>query len=147
MYYYNEDWSDATLRWLLSGTRLERKPMTKGEMRYEKWGYKTRKQVLRDKNKDMDKENEGNVWYGLVVPEGKTFHCDEQEHCSGEKKKSKSWGLVDPVAQPAKDYSGSVRCHREGIVRGGLDSVYGQTGQVNESDTIVKKKNKNKSCH
>jgi hypothetical protein len=47
--------------------------MTKEEMWYTMWGYKTRKQMLRDKYKDMDKEKEENAWYGLVVPEGKTF--------------------------------------------------------------------------
>lgn len=36
--------------------------------------------MMRERYKNIDKESEESIWYGLVVPEGKTFPtfpCDE----------------------------------------------------------------------
>lgn len=55
-YCYRDDWSDATLGRLLDGTRSKRESMSWGEMWYAMWGYKTKKQMLTNKNKEINKE-------------------------------------------------------------------------------------------
>ena len=78
-------------------------------------GWKTKKQRNREKYKEMQREREEDIWHGLVVPE------DQQLPGHGEEpwtpRKRKTWGMVESVAKPVKDYSGSVKGHGESTIR------------------------------
>lgn len=62
----------------------------------------------------MYKQREPDIWYGLVTPEDQLLSEGE---VSWAPRTRKSWGMVESVAKPVKEYSGSVRGHGGGTIR------------------------------
>ena len=155
---YAADWSDAMLRQHLTGMQLERGPLGRGERWYRIWGHKDTNHRIRETHTDMvDSELEGGIWYGLVDLEGKSFPLDKGESSVADRlKKRRSWGFVEPVAPPLKQYYGPVGGHDDCAVRGssGQSSVRGcdtgeegQSGQSGQNGTLDKKKKKRTKKH
>lgn len=145
-YCYRDDWSDATLGRLLNGQRSEREPMSWGEMWYAMWGYKTKKQVLRNKNKDMGKEADVKIWRGLVVPDGERL-LDEEDLRIAKIMRRRSWGVLEYTIPSATENSGFVSGHAGNDSRvslsTALDNTESQGARTGQNITIGRKK-KNK---
>jgi len=123
---YYADWDDGLIKRLLEHTKIDREPMTWKEIWYGIMGWKTKKQKLREKYKEMHKEREPHIWYGLVTPESQMLDGEEP----WAPRKRKTWGMVESVAKPVKEYSGSVRGHGDGTIRHTRYGSSGSTGNI-----------------
>lgn len=149
-YCYRDDWSDAILGRRLDGSRHEREPMSWGEMWYAMWGYRTKKQMLRSRNRDMVKNSDVEIRYGLVVPNGKRL-LDDEDLRVAKAMRRRSWGIIEYEIQPVEQDSGAVQrnSHSRGDSGGSfssaIDNAEGYAGRTELTGTIGRKrKNKNR---
>ena len=119
---------DENLIMLLESPRVNREPMTRKEIWSEVMNWKTKKQRNRMKYKEMHGEREINISRGLVVLDG--HQISDQWERPWTPRKRKTTGIVESVATPVKNYSGSDKGHCKGTIRHARYSSNGSSGSV-----------------